>query len=93
MNFSYGRYLYNTLPRPGAFPPPIVQAAFRNMVAPPLRPGMTEIDYHADVQREMVQTLRGAGNRIEENVRLLTIPPGPNWTYDADWILKPADTR
>ena len=87
MQFSYSHFLHRTIPRPG-----FQGIALRGFVAPPHRDDLTEIDFHRDVQTAMVQVLRAAGNRVEENIRLsASNPGGGTWTYDADWVAKAPD--
>ena len=95
MQFNYPHYLFRVLPKPGSVMVPWIDVAFRNRVAPSLRPGMTEIDFHREVQAEMVETLRASGNKVEENIRLTAPNPtarGGEWLYDADWIAKPSNS-
>ena len=94
-SISWPGFLYHTRPRGQGFSgQPFIDAVLRGQTAPEARPGITEADYHADVQQILVQSLRAAGNTVEENIRLIAkAKAGEEWNYDVDAIFLPSCDR
>ena len=95
-SISWPAFLYRTRPRgQDRFTgQPFIDAALRGKTAPGAREGITEADYHADVQRILVDALRAAGNTVEENIRLVAKPNATQeWRYDVDAVFLPSCDR
>lgn len=89
-NPNFSDFVYRTRPRTtftsGNL---LIDVAFRERIAPLAREGISEVDYHDDVQRGVVADLRAVGNVVEEHIRLtLKADSSTTWLYDADAMMK-----
>ena len=91
MQVDFHRFAARVAPQAATLKPSVFDVSLRGLRAPQVSPDATEVDFHADVQRQLVQSFKEQGHSIEEHIRLISIPPGPEWIYDTDFVMKPVD--